>query len=605
MKKLGRPSRIETRSIDFVPDEERHGKISHQGPFWFLSNFHFMSIALGFVGPSMGLSVIGTIIASILGILIGTTFQAFHATQGPVLGLPQMIQSRAQFGFRGVIVPLLAALFSPLSFNIVATVLIAASAVNLWHVDRTTAIIAVAVVSGALAIYGHDWMHRAFRILFWLSMPLYTIISIAMMEYHGAAAGHPGTWIWPAFFTQLATTASYNLGFAPYVSDYSRYLPRTTGRTAIIAQVFLGSAVSAIWLISLGAWLAAAFGRSDGLMALHQAGNMAIHGLGELTVIVSICSLVAVVGMNSYSGMLMVITTADCLSRVRPTRNLRIGVLIGWTIAWAGFANFLDGNAINYVGDAMVLSLYALIPWTAVNLVDFFIVRRGEYSISDLFTPQGIYGAWNGRGLVAYASGFVASIPFFVVPGIFTGPVAAYLGGVDISWLVGLLVSGVVYLVPGRAVRTDPQQLTEQHRSIDQGARSLAFEVSKEVHMPMINAKPYNWPHSSDLDARTTALIIIDMQRDFCENGGYFSSMGYDVGPARNLVPHIVALRQVVRDWGGFVIYTREGHRADLSDLPPQKRFRSRLGGGEIGSQGPLGRLLVRGEPGLGHHPRA
>lgn len=91
VKKLSRPSRIETRSIDFVPEEERHGKIRHQGPFWFLSNFHFMSIAVGFVGPSMGLSVIGTIIASILGILIGTTFQAFHATQGPVLGLPQMI----------------------------------------------------------------------------------------------------------------------------------------------------------------------------------------------------------------------------------------------------------------------------------------------------------------------------------------------------------------------------------------------------------------------------------------------------------------------------------------------------------------------------------
>jgi nicotinamidase-related amidase len=116
--------------------------------------------------------------------------------------------------------------------------------------------------------------------------------------------------------------------------------------------------------------------------------------------------------------------------------------------------------------------------------------------------------------------------------------------------------------------------------------------------MPTIDADPYNWPHSGDLDARTTALIIIDMQRDFCDDGGYVSAMGYDVRPAQALVPRIVALRQAVRDWGGFVIYTREGHRADLSDLPPQKRFRSRLGGAEIGSSGPLGRLLVRGEPG-------
>lgn len=116
--------------------------------------------------------------------------------------------------------------------------------------------------------------------------------------------------------------------------------------------------------------------------------------------------------------------------------------------------------------------------------------------------------------------------------------------------------------------------------------------------MPVIEANPYHWPHSGDLTAPTTALIIIDMQRDFCDEGGYVSAMGYDVGPAQDLIFRIVRLRQAVRDWGGLVIYTREGHRPDLSDLPPQKRFRSRLGGGEIGSPGPLGRLLIRGEPG-------
>lgn len=116
--------------------------------------------------------------------------------------------------------------------------------------------------------------------------------------------------------------------------------------------------------------------------------------------------------------------------------------------------------------------------------------------------------------------------------------------------------------------------------------------------MPTIDANPYRWPHSGDLEARTTALIIIDMQRDFCDPGGYVNAMGYDVLPAQALIPRIAALREAINAWGGFIIHTREGHRADLSDLPPQKRFRSRLGGAEIGSAGPLGRLLVRGEPG-------
>lgn len=116
--------------------------------------------------------------------------------------------------------------------------------------------------------------------------------------------------------------------------------------------------------------------------------------------------------------------------------------------------------------------------------------------------------------------------------------------------------------------------------------------------MASIDARPYRWPHTCDLEPPTTALIIVDMQRDFCEAGGYIASMGYDVKLASRLIPAIVTLRERVRSWGGLVIYTREGHRADLSDLPSQKLFRSRAAGAEIGSCGPLGRLLIRGEAG-------
>jgi nicotinamidase-related amidase len=116
--------------------------------------------------------------------------------------------------------------------------------------------------------------------------------------------------------------------------------------------------------------------------------------------------------------------------------------------------------------------------------------------------------------------------------------------------------------------------------------------------MPTLSANPYAWPHDGVIAPETTALVVIDMQRDFCEVGGYVSSMGYDVAPARALIPRIQAVLAAVRTWGGLVVHTREGHRSDLSDLPSQKRFRSANGGAEIGSRGPLGRLLVRGEAG-------
>ena len=114
----------------------------------------------------------------------------------------------------------------------------------------------------------------------------------------------------------------------------------------------------------------------------------------------------------------------------------------------------------------------------------------------------------------------------------------------------------------------------------------------------LIDARPNNWPHDGLLNPAETALIIIDMQRDFCDREGYIASMGYDVSPIRRIVPNIVALRDVISSWGGLIVQTREGHRSDLSDLPPLKAWRSRRGGVEVGSEGPLGRVLVRGEGG-------
>ena len=95
--------------------------------------------------------------------------------------------------------------------------------------------------------------------------------------------------------------------------------------------------------------------------------------------------------------------------------------------------------------------LYLLVPWTAVNLTDYFFVRRGHYAIADLFTPNGIYGTWSWRGLTAFIAGIVAEIPFVDLP-FFVGPAAKALGEVDIAFMVGLLVSGVVYVVLTRSL---------------------------------------------------------------------------------------------------------------------------------------------------------
>ena len=461
---------IETRSIDYVPESARHGKVWQQGPFWFLGNFQFFTITIGFIGPALGLSMLQTIVAATLGIAFGTLFMAFHATQGPHLGLPQMIQSRAQLGYRGVIVALFGSLVTFMLFNVVDVILLGSGLNGIFGWDPLVIAVATTVIAAVLAIVGHDLLHRVFRLLFFVALPFYVILTVAIVTGKVTGSAAPtGELVWAALLAQFTAAAAYNITYAPYVSDYSRYLPRSTPTAPIVLSVFLGAAGSAVWLIAIGAWLATNLGATDALVALRDAGDQVFNGLGSLLAILSVLALVATMGINAYSAMLSAATAMDSVRAIKPTRNLRVLTIVVLAVVWAAAAISFGGDAVGALFNSLIVMLYLLVPWTAINLVDYFFVRRGRYAITDLFTPRGIYGSWGARGLTAFAIGLVAMLPFIVIPGVATGPVAEALGGADISAIVGLLVSASAYYILTRSL-----DLATEVPAIEASERTIA-----------------------------------------------------------------------------------------------------------------------------------
>src|SRR6266702_569101 len=386
-------SQIEVHSIDWIPDPERHGKTWQQTMLWFLGNFQFFTIPIGFVGPGLGLSLGWSILAGFLGIAFGTLFMAFHATQGPVFGLPQMIQTRAQMGYRGVVVALFATLFTYMAFNVADQVLMSLGLHAAFGWNATLVAVGTAVLAALLAIFGYDWVHRVFRFLLVISLPCYLIISVAILL--GDAGGHaakPSGFVFAGFMTQFTVAAAYNITYAPYVSDYSRYMPRNTRPSGIIAAVFFGASGSAVWLIALGAWLATRLGVNDGLVGLQKVGDNIAAPLGSVTAVLSATALLATMGMNAYGGMLSVLTGIDSFRKIKTSRFWRAVTIIALALIWYLLGILWNSaSAVTAVLDSLTLMLYLLVPWTALNLVDYFFVRHGHYAITDIFRLDGVY----------------------------------------------------------------------------------------------------------------------------------------------------------------------------------------------------------------------
>jgi len=468
---------VEIKSIDWVPLNERRGKPTTLFPLWFMSNANLTTLATGMVGASLGASFGVSVLAIVLGVIVGTLFTAFHSAQGPQLGLPQMIQSRAQFGYRGVVVICAVVVFSIVGFNIFNQLL--ASDVIVMVTGAETPVLNYIVISGlalVLAIFGYHWIHAAQTWLTWLFLATFGVFTVAAfivlplpLEQFGF-----GGFSWTAFLVQFGAAAAYALGWAPYVSDYSRYLPPQTSPRKATFYTAAGVIVGAGWLMILGAFVAALFVGASPLDAVRDAADRVLPGAGFWLLLSALPGLVTVITVNIYASALELITIVASFRSLRPTRAVRIVACA--VIAAAGFlgAALSTGEFLANFGSFLVILLYVLVPWTSVNLVDYYLVRRGHYAIREIFVPGGIYGNWGWRGLASYAIGILAMVPF-VVTVWFVGPIAEAMGGIDIALFVGLIASGVAYLLFARSLDLPAEREQARLGAAEHGEEAVAF----------------------------------------------------------------------------------------------------------------------------------
>src|SRR3984957_16048810 len=247
---------VESHSIDVIPDDERGGKVSGQFTLWFATNANVFNFVLGGFAILFGLNVFWALIAMFLGAFLGLAFTSLHAVQGPRLGVPQMIQSRGQFGFYGAIFVFVASIVLDVGY-LAAQQVVQAQSRNAptSSVSTPVWIIIVPIPAVLLAIFGYGWIHRiqpVLTVLFGASLLVAVILTAISGDNLAKGMGGTPLASFPIFIAPVGLFFMNMLSWAVYVSDYSRYLPRNVSAPRVYWAVFGGNAIGACLYGGLG-----------------------------------------------------------------------------------------------------------------------------------------------------------------------------------------------------------------------------------------------------------------------------------------------------------------------------------------------------------------
>jgi nucleobase:cation symporter-1, NCS1 family len=440
---------IEQRSIDFIPENERHGSVRNLFSIWFSANAQITTIVTGALAIVLGLNLWSAIVAILVGNLIGGIFMAYHSAQGPKLGIPQMIQSRAQFGVVGAILPLILVILMYLGFFSTSAVLGAQALSTALHLPFSASLILVNVVAVLLCVFGYDYIHRYEKVVAVLFALLFIYLTVRLLQQPMPAHLASPSFNFASFMAVLSIMATWQMTYAPYVADYSRYLPTSTSTQATFWWTYLGSVIGSSWMMILGA-LAAIVAPKQSEAMVTYFGHLSGSGLDIVTYLLIVLGVLAINTLNLYGGFMSVVTTIGAFANFRVSQGARFTFILLVAVIGTGLGLWGSANFLNNYSSFLLLLLYFMVPWTAINLVDFYLLRKGEYNIQAIFDAGGEYGYVNSIAIIAYVVAILIQFPFMDTE-MYQGYFAKLMNGADIAWIVGLIVAAVLYYYPMKA----------------------------------------------------------------------------------------------------------------------------------------------------------
>ena len=439
----GMPSRegdlsIEGHGMEPIPESARYGSVNRPFTVWFSPN---LVPAAFFVGTLAAADFIGLgwwtgLAAIVVGNVIGAGLVAYISAMGPQTGMAQIPASRLPFG-KSIVVPAVINWLSTIAWDAINAFFgaYAISVVTGDAVPFPVGLLIVVACQAALSIVGYEAIHTFER---WAAIGLailFAVVTVAVLGKmnfslaDGSAAGIG------SFILMTTIAGSFNLAWALYASDYSRYLPVNTPRSQIFSRTFLGLGLSAIWIEALGLAVVGALGTESD--TVHQINGLVGGGIvGILAMVAIFFGTVAVNSMNDYTGSLSLLAAG-----IRVPRPISAGIVA--VLSFLATLYLYYNNFSSTVENYLLVITYWIGPWAAIVIIDWR--RRGDRARGDRAVAFSMLPS--GRNaLIALVVGFAASIPFMNQT-LFVGPLVNTLGGADIAYVVGFIVSAIVYSI--------------------------------------------------------------------------------------------------------------------------------------------------------------